>query len=109
MLLPGDTRQISTSKGWRFIRSVEAGSRPSLIEIFLSAHPNFPLGDAQISSGMSFVFILFMEMRPLGSGSFIVEMKCVQNPVEDGREHDRHGRQENYAAKESLLRREDFF
>src|SRR6266498_357076 len=36
---------ISTSNGWRSIRSVECGLRPSASEISLPAPANFPFGD----------------------------------------------------------------
>src|SRR5574341_568193 len=53
-------RQTSTSNGWRSLRSVDSGLRPSATEISLLAPPNFPLGDAHVSSAMSLVFTLRM-------------------------------------------------
>src|ERR1019366_5086175 len=83
-------RQISTSKGWLLDRSVEAGSRPSLMEMFLSALANLPLGEAQGSSGMSLVLILCIRNtrdipeEPLGeaqgsSGMSLVLILCIRN------------------------------
>ena len=56
--LPGGMRQISTSKGCRSFRSVDCGLRPNASEISLPAPANFPLGEDQVSSTSSFVFIL---------------------------------------------------
>jgi hypothetical protein len=49
-------RHHSTSNGWRFMRSVDCGSRPNSSDISLPAPANFPFGDAQVISVMSFRF-----------------------------------------------------
>src|SRR2546427_10948661 len=51
-------RQISTSKGCRSLRSVDWGLRPKASEISLPAPTNFPFGEVQDSSTISFVLTL---------------------------------------------------
>src|SRR5260221_5432845 len=53
-------RQISTSNGCRSFRSVDVGLRPNDSEICLPEPPNFPFGDDQVRSIISFVFTLFI-------------------------------------------------
>jgi len=51
---------ISTSNGWRFLKSVDCGSRPNSSEISLPLPPNFPFGDNHETSSIFFVFTLRM-------------------------------------------------
>src|ERR1035441_5177901 len=58
-------RQISTSKGWRSLRSVDCGLRPNSSETSLPAPTNFPLGEDQVTSAMSFVLIFRIGSLPI--------------------------------------------
>src|SRR5579859_6131622 len=67
-------RQISTSKGWRSINSVDCGLRPNSSETCLPKPTNFPLGNDQDSSDMLFVLTLrilgMLSLRPGRQESF---------------------------------------
>src|SRR4051794_18512374 len=51
-------RQISTSNGCRSFKSVDRGFRPNSSETSLPEPANFPFGDDQLTSAMSFVLTL---------------------------------------------------
>src|SRR3954464_4472879 len=53
-------RTISTSKGWRSIRSVEVGTRPSASEISLPAPAKLPLAEDHVSSLSALELTFFM-------------------------------------------------
>src|SRR6516165_121210 len=53
-------RTNAKSNGWRFDKSSDSGLRPSAIEIFFDARPNFPFGDFRSCSGISFKFTFLM-------------------------------------------------
>src|SRR5205085_9134296 len=57
--LPGGIRFHSRSKGQRFARSSDSGSRPSASEIPLNATANFPFGDCHGYSLISLTLTVF--------------------------------------------------
>src|SRR5256885_5800081 len=75
-------RVISTSKGCLSFRSVETGFRPSAIEISFSAPPNFPLGEAQVSSGTSLMFTFCIALAAIDDrGAGIIESRLQLHVV----------------------------
>src|SRR5437667_107087 len=93
-------RQISTSNGWRSLRSVDSGLRPNASEISLPAPLNFPFGEDHVSSAIFDVEILRIppgkapysyhshsaqwEFYHVISGSGVVRHKDGTTPIEAG-------------------------
>src|SRR6202022_1724694 len=69
-------RQISISNGCRSLRSVDSGLRPNATEISLLAPPNFPFGEVQDSSAISFRLILRMHTAPADCRLTAKSCKC---------------------------------